>query len=131
MKDTFNLVFVAMLLIVFGSACSNTTNEAAVKIQSNAPVAAQTPVPSNTSANNFTNKPVKKDNLSMVKFNRLKNGMTYEQTVEIIGGEGAEVESAESGKDKFITYKWDDEKSSIVLTFKNEKLSSKKQENLK
>lgn len=131
MKNLYKFICSLLICIALNSACSNQSNENAVKNQSNAPVVNQTQVSATQTPTPFTNKPIKKDELSMAKFDQLKNGMTYEQSVEIIGGEGAEVESAESGKSKVIKYKWDDEKSSIILTFENEKLISKKQENLK
>lgn len=70
--------------------------------------------------------------LTMEKFNSLKEGMSYEEAVKIIGGEGSKMPEAENDKDKGVTYKWDGEDfSTIFATFKDNKLTYKTNVGLK
>lgn len=79
--------------------------------------------PVNAPANMSTG--VKYD-LTMEKFNSLKDGMSYEEAVKVIGGEGFKMPEAEGDKDKGVTYKWEGENyTTIFATFKNNKLTYK------
>lgn len=70
--------------------------------------------------------------LTLEKFNRLENGITYKNAVRVLGGEGVETSSYSSGSLKTVTYKWEGEKyARITLVFKNDELSSKIQSGLK
>lgn len=88
---------------------------------------------SNTSVANTNTKPESsKSALTLEKYNRIKNGMSYRQVVEIIGVEGTEMSSSEIGKYKTASYKWEGEKFQMIFgTFQNDKLLSKTQANLK
>ena len=71
----------------------------------------------------------------MANFNRLQNGMTYAQVVQILGKEGEELNVMESGGIKIVLYKWDadeeDSDATMSVFFKNGKLDSKLQFALK
>ena len=71
-----------------------------------------------------------KINLTMDKYNQLKDGMSYEEVVKILGGEGAKTPGSEDAKG--ITYKWDGEDySSVFATFQNNKMTYKTNVGLK
>ncbi len=70
--------------------------------------------------------------LTMAKYNQLENGMTYEEAVKIIGSEGSQTSSSSIGSYKSTSYKWEGEKyARIYLIFKDDKITSKSQSNLK
>lgn len=76
--------------------------------------------------------PTARADLTLDKYNRIENGMTYEEAVKIIGSEGIQTGSSIEGKEKITSYKWEgEEREKIFATFRNEKLSSKSQMNLK
>ena len=62
--------------------------------------------------------------LTMSNFNRLQNGMSYEEVVKILGSEGEQ-----TSETKFSSlYKWKGEKfAAVYVTFIDRKLSSKRQ----
>lgn len=131
MKNSFSLIFIALLLVVLGCSCPN-LNKFNFDKKDATPIPNSTPLPTN--APNPPNAPTSKSNasISLEKYNQIKNGMTYQEAVNIIGGEGAEVSSSEIGKYKTATYKWDGENYSyIILTFQNDKLMFKSQGSLK
>lgn len=70
--------------------------------------------------------------LSYDKYRQLKNGMTYEQCVKVIGKE-PHFESSTDEKNDFVmkSYSYEDEKSNVALIFMNDKLYSKAQSGLK
>lgn len=130
MKNSLNLVSVALLLIVLGCSCPNKLKELSQN-SSTTPTSNPTPFTSNTAPMPNT-PPDKKGSLSMAQYNQIKNGMTYQEAVTAIGSEGTEVSSSEIGKYKTVTYKWDGENYAyIILTFQNNKLMFKTQSNLK
>ncbi|MCY7375387.1 MAG: DUF3862 domain-containing protein [Pyrinomonadaceae bacterium] len=130
MKNSVNLVFVALLLVVLGCSCPNALKNLNLDNKGTTPTTPNsTPYIANT-ANSPTTK--SKAVLSMASYNQIKNGMKYSEAVKILGGEGAEVSTSEIGKYKTATYKWDGENYSyIILTFQNDKLMFKSQANLK
>ncbi len=73
-----------------------------------------------------------KADLTMAKYNLIQNEMSYEETVKIIGSEGTQTSSSNIGQIKIASYKWDGEKyAKIFATFKDNKLTSKSQSNVK
>ena len=73
-----------------------------------------------------------KDEVTMEEFKKIKNGMTYEEVVEIIGFEGTEMSSTEIGGIKTIMYSWqNDDGSNMNAMFQNNKLNTKAQFGLK
>lgn len=130
MKNSLNLGFIALLLVVLGCSCPNLKN---LNLGENrsipAPPPAATPFGTNTSES-----PTKSGNASLTKANyeQIKNGMSYKQVVDILGSEGSEMSNSEIGKYKTVTYKWDsDNYSYIIVTIQNDKLMFKSQNGLK
>jgi hypothetical protein len=73
-----------------------------------------------------------KDEVTMEEFKKIKNGMTYEEVVKIIGFEGTEMSSTEIGGIKTIMYSWqNDDGSNMNAMFQNNKLNTKAQFGLK
>lgn len=72
------------------------------------------------------------DALTMKKYRKIKNGMSYRQVVKIIGRNGDETFSSVIGKYKTVSYKWEGAGFKFIYaTFQNDKLTSKTQANLK
>ncbi|AUS08335.1 hypothetical protein C1X05_05485 [Laceyella sacchari] len=72
------------------------------------------------------------DEVTMEEFKKIKNGMTYEEVVKIIGFEGTEMSSSEIGGIKTIMYSWqNDDGSNMNAMFQNNKLNTKAQFGLK
>lgn len=70
--------------------------------------------------------------LTMAKYEQLSTGLTYNEAVKIIGAEGSQTSSSSSGSYKTTTYKWEGEKNArIYVIFKDDKIQSKSQSNLK
>ena len=137
MKNSLNLIFVALLLIVLGCSCPNKLKELSSK-KSETPISVSTPTtdspsfPANSSGSANQTQKNRVSSLSLADYNRVKNGINYAEAVNILGSEGAEVSSSEVGKYKTSTYKWDGENYSyIILTFQNDKLMFKSQGGLK
>lgn len=70
--------------------------------------------------------------LSMAKYDQLQTGMSYSDAVKIIGSEGLQTSSSASGSYKTTSYRWEGEKNArIYVIFKDDKIQSKSQSNLK
>lgn len=68
--------------------------------------------------------------MTMEKFNAIQNGMTYEEVVEIVGGEGVMSNTAGDGDYKISIYSWEGNGSTgsnANVTFTNGKVSGKAQ----
>lgn len=84
-----------------------------------------------TTVSNTTTKTDAKKALTMAQYEKLRNGMTYKQVVDILGSEGEELSRSEIGRNKTIVYMWkDDNFSSISAIFFNDKLMSKSKSGL-
>jgi hypothetical protein len=123
MKNLQGLAFALLVLAVVACSCPNLKDlEKRSSRTSDSPSAASTPSKSSSTG----------DVLTMEKFNRLKNGMKYEECVDIMGSEGSQTMSSGEGRYKVETYKWDRENFQFVmLTFMGGKLNSKVQNGLK
>lgn len=67
---------------------------------------------------------------TMVEFNRLHEGMTYEQATQVIGSEGEVLSSSEFGDLRAVMYKWDGSGSfgaNMNAIFQNDRMISKAQ----
>ena len=129
MKNSFSLVFVALTLVVLGCSCPNLKN---FNFDNKGTSSNTTPATNNSIEPIVSPTSNKTSTISLAKYNQIKNGMNYQETVNILGGEGTEVSSSEVGKYKTATYKWDGENYSyIILTFQNDKLMFKTQGSLK
>lgn len=73
-----------------------------------------------------------KADLTLAKYNQLNNGISYEEAVKIIGSEGTQSSSSNIGQIKIASYKWEGDKyARIFASFKDNKLTSKSQSNVK
>lgn len=73
-----------------------------------------------------------KADLTLAKYNQLNNGITYEEAVKIIGSEGTQTSSSTVANIKIASYKWEGDKyARIFATFRDNKLTSKSQSNVK
>ena len=118
-------------LIIIAVACTDTNTET-----SKEPAKEETVAPKK--AEKKVEKKEKKNDpgISMAEFEKVQTGMTYEEVVKIIGGEG-EIQSETGAKgDEYYTvgYKWDGEKgfgSNAIMMFQGNKLDTKAQAGLK
>jgi hypothetical protein len=70
--------------------------------------------------------------LTMAKYDQLQTGLSYAEAVKIIGSEGSQTSSSSSGSFKTTTYRWEGDKNArIYVIFKDDKIQSKSQSNLK
>src|SRR5687767_11384086 len=102
MKNLYNAGFVVLLLVVMGCNCQRLqelANEGKTSPSS-------TPIVANTSTSPTSSSPSSSSTaLTMDKYNQIKNGMTYQEVVNIIGKEGNETMSSGEGKYKVESYK--------------------------
>lgn len=127
-SNALSLVICIGILIVIGCSCpqmAEIQKELDKSKASPSPtVAGSTPAKTDSDSDDAE--------LTMAKYNQLKNGMTYEECVEIIGSEGNQTVSSGEGKYKFESYKWDGPNFQfIMLSFMGGKLNSKAQNGLK
>ena len=142
MKNSLNIVLIALLLVVMGCSCQKIQELAE---QANKPEPAKpastsgnsgntSSTPKSTPASADEDKPASTGGreLTMAKYDQIKKGMTYSEVVEILGGEGEELTSSAVGKYKVSSYTWSGENlEMIAIVFENDKVSSKTQANLK
>ena len=130
MKNSLNFGLVALLFVVLGCSCPFLKN---LKLdeKEDAPKPAATPFVANTATPKVKSSD-KTAALTLDDYNQLKNGMSKSEVEQILGGEGEQVSSSEIGKYKIETYKWQGENFSfVIITFRNDKVFSKSQVNLK
>jgi hypothetical protein len=88
----------------------------------------------NTATSSTTPKPEKnsQNDLTLAKYNQIRVGTSRSEVESILGGKGEEVSSSEGGGIRFTVIKWEGENfSSIILTFKNDKVLTRSQVGLK
>jgi hypothetical protein len=79
-----------------------------------------------------TEKPIDKNAVTYEKYESLKTGMSYDDVVKIMGGEGQEVSMIGEGQFKMRTVIWDAGfLSNVTVVFTGGRLSSKSQIGLK
>ena len=130
MKNSLNFGLVALLFVVLGCSCPFLKN---LKLdeKEDAPKPAATPFVANTATPKVKSSD-KTASLTLDDYNQLKNSMSKNEVEQILGGEGEQVSSSEIGKYKIETYKWQGENFSfVIITFRNDKVFSKSQANLK
>jgi Beta-lactamase inhibitor (BLIP) len=128
MKNLFNLGFVVLLLVVLGCNCQRKLQEIAEQAKT------PTPTPNSSSSPTSSSSPSTSSSsgLTKVKYEQLKNGMTYKEVVAILGKEGEETSSSQVGSTKIATMKWQgDNYEYIFANFSNDKMTFKSQANLK
>jgi hypothetical protein len=123
-SNALSLVLCIGILIVIGCACPKEIQNEIDKAGKTTPSPTTGTTPSKTGSDDAE--------LTMEKFNQIKNGMTYDECVEIMGSEGNQIVSAGEGKYKVESYKWEgDNFQYVMLSFMGGKLNSKAQNGLK
>lgn len=125
MKNSLNLVLVILFFIVLGCSCPKM--DELTKKSSSTPSNSST---SDTTTNDSTSD--SKSELTLAKYNKIKEGMSLKEVVDIFGSEGVEQMSSGSGKYKVTSYKWEgDNYAFVTVIFTNDKETSKVQYGLK
>ena len=132
MKNRFaninNLGFVVLILVVMGCSCPMLSQLAKQNnTSSSTPAPFSTPKPSSTTL-------IKKGeyDVTMAKYEQIRTGASRSEVESILGGKGTEVSSTTGGGVRFTVNKWEgDNYASIILTFRNDKVSTRAQVALK
>ena len=131
MKNSLNIVLVAIVFIVLGCKCQKTLDDISRQAQTSpSPYATSSPSssPSSTSSPSSSNS----SGLSMATFDSLQNGMTFEEVNEKIGFKGTETFASGTGSRKVMSVKWEgDDYKIITAVFSGNKMTNKYQANLK
>jgi hypothetical protein len=128
-NNSLNIVLVVLAFVVLGCSCPNMA-DIQKKIDEGSKKTETNSSPSNSAV--APKKSGETSSISVVKYDRLKNGMTLKEAIEIMGDDGEEMQASEAGKFKIVTYKWSGEDYSyIIATFMNDKLQSKSKGGLK
>ena len=134
MKNSLNLVLAILFFVVLGCSCPN-MEELAKKIDESSKNSNSTSNSnSSTTPGNSSNSKssTKAGNLTLEKYNRIKNGMTYQEVVEILGSEGVEQMRSGSGKYEVASYKWEGENYAFIsIVLMGDKVNSKTQYGMK
>lgn len=136
-RHYFTLAFVGGVGLALTLGCDS-IKELANSGQNATPAAspAKTATPSPAKASPSTaDRPATKGSLTMAKYDRLENGMTYAQAAEVLGTEGTKSGSMgdkETTGFKIEIYKWTETGSDreITVFFKDSKLDTKFQSGL-
>lgn len=129
MKNSLNLVFTVLFLVVLGCSCPK-LEELAKQGNSSGP--SSTPYASNTSGPTTSSPSHSSSDLTMDKYNQLKTDMAKSEVERILGGPGTEISSSTGGGMTFSVYKWEGPQyKSIIISFRNDKIMSKSQVGLK
>lgn len=127
MKNSLNLCFAILLLVVIGCSCPK-LGELGKKGDS------ETPRPETTPVGNSTPLTTAKGeyDVTMAKFDRVRVGMKRTEVEGIFGGAGTEYYSGKGGGSTFISVKYvGDNYKTIFVSYRNDKVTSKTQAGLK
>lgn len=129
-KKRFIIPGVIILLIIIGSLANGGGNNGSTPVGGQATDTTKTNTP--TSKKEETNKPT----ITMAEFNKIQNGMSYEEVTKIIGGPGELTSETGTKGDQFYTamYSYKGESglgANAILTFQDDKLMNKTQMGLK
>jgi hypothetical protein len=132
MKNSLNMVIVIFILVVLGCSCPK-MEDIQKKIDESSKKTSNSDNISNTAT-----KPAKDDgeakdssDITMEKYNKIKNGMSYKEVKDIIGKEGTETMSSGNGKYKVTSYNWKGENFAFIsVVLMGDKVTSKVQANL-
>lgn len=130
----FGFIGLIALGVIIGALADTETTENATEEKANTSTSETTESePANTEPKEEAKEEPKEDGtISLEEFNSIENGMTYDQVVEIIGGEGV-VQSEVGGEgEQFhtIMYSWDGETgfgANASVTFQGGVVESKAQ----
>nr|MCU0239709.1 hypothetical protein [Pyrinomonadaceae bacterium] len=101
MKNSLNLVLAVFAFIAIACTCPN-LKDLDKKTDNDRPASSN----SSTTTSNTSTSPEKDDSksnlgsINMANYNKIKTGMSYKEVVAIMGSEGEEAFSSESGKFK-------------------------------
>lgn len=130
--NSLNLVIVITIFLVIACTCPKADENKPTNSTATAPAKdSSSETTTGTPLRNET-KPAETGGVTMANFNKIKNGMRYEEVVKILGKEGEVLSETEAGGYKTVMYKWDGEGfSNLNAMFQNGKLISKAQFGLK
>lgn len=125
MKNSGNLAILILVFVTIGCVCPR--SDLFNRQQTNqANVAATREV--DRSDDSTTRTTASGPKLSMKQYSDIKIGMTKKDVNEVVGFEGNEMSSSSGGGQTFSVYQWKGEGySSIIITFRNDKVFSKSQ----
>lgn len=130
MKKSLGLAFAMLLFVVLGCSLGDLgskSDEAPTPVP-DAEDAEKTETKTDSSGDSTSTSSTGKGSITLDSFSKMKNGMTYEEVVKILGKEGEETSSSTIGKYELKSYKWEGEKSArISASFRNNELRSKSQ----
>lgn len=130
MKNSINLVAVILFFIVLGCNCQRLGDLA----KTDPP---PTPAPASNGPSNSVNASrtpgsTSTSGLTMDKYNQLKIDMPRSEVERILSGPGEEISQSSGGGMTFSVFKWSGPNyTSVIITFKNDKIMSKSQVGLK
>lgn len=127
MKSSFSLVLAIMLFVVLGCSMLNKKDE---KIDTPTPTTESSP---KDDSKTETTKTSSSDSggLTMENYEKIKNGMTYDEVAELLGSKGEETRSSTIGKIELKSYKWEgDNYKRIYVNFRDDEVNSKTQSGL-
>ena len=135
MKNASNLGFIVIILMILGCACptldeskDNSSDKKTISNSNSSKMPADEEVASEPPELPKTSSPASSGtNLSLGKYNRIMYGMSYEEVTEIIGFDGKIIKTSPNGT---IRYVWGDDFTFIMITFVNDKVEIKSQNNL-
>ncbi len=130
MKNSLNLTFAILALVVLGCSCPKLGDLAQKRTD---PSPAVTPAPFSTPVNATTNSTKKGEYaLSISQYNQISIGTSRTDVERILGGKGTEISNSVGGGVRFSVNKWQgDNFKSVILSFKNDKVMTKSQVGLK
>lgn len=131
MKNSLNLVFVILFLIVLGCSCPKLDD---LRGDKGTPSPSATPAASNPSRTpeKIASPSNSTSSLTIAKYNQLKIKMPKDDVDRILGGPGTEISTSSGGGMTFSVYKWSGENyTSIIISFQDDKIMSKSQVGLK
>ena len=133
MKKSLSLVLIALMFVVLGCSLDRFTG-------GDGDDSAPTPVSdSSDSKSDDKSDDSSSDSsssgggdLTMENYEKIKSGASYSEVKEILGSEGTETRSSSVGNSEYKSYKWEGDKFvRIYVNFKDDKMTSKSQTNLK
>ncbi|HMQ04567.1 MAG TPA: hypothetical protein PKD26_11675 [Pyrinomonadaceae bacterium] len=129
MKNSLNLALIFLLLVVLGCSCQRLQELTAEK---DSPPASSPSTSNTTSVPERTPGATSTSGLTMAKYNQLKIDMDKREVEKILGGPGEEISTTSGGGSTFSVYKWSGENfTSIIISFRNDKIMTKSQVGLK
>jgi hypothetical protein len=132
MKNSLNMVIVVFVLIVLGCSCPK-MEDIQKKIDESTKKTSNSDNVGNTATKSAKDDDAEKSSsdITMEKYNKIKNGMSYKEVKDIIGKEGTETMSSGNGKYKVTSYQWKgDGFAFISVVLMGDKVTSKVQANL-